>query len=823
MAAIEEANIINSQPIKEGLVAFCHQFESSRARLGFVGSSRAIEDILSTESASEKYLVLDLIGALQTLPAARVLRSQIDHKTRLRADLFSLGSKAGSSDFDIKSTIPLVELVVNNAPDVEIWRAVFNLIALTSPKQLTPPTAFENAVFDTPLRSSSASQKGIEQTHDEVDRRILEELTGRVYYDVGGFYERYFEGKSWTNNARDIYEESRAQYTKGRWSGWPEPSLQGPFFEWFIKFQDTVLSGLGRRYYTSANKVLRGSEADRKLDIFLAPADIAFQDGEHDWSNVLVIGEHKRNPDEDSSTKTLVQLAGYAREVFGSQPDRRFVLGFTICGTLMRFWVFDRSGPYSSEKFDIHREPERFVKVIAGYALMTDAELGLNTFIKRDENGKFIVTRDVRISLEDKPIASTKAIVCRGTTCYRGRRSDSTDWEYVVKFAWPSDKRHREGDFLKLAKERGVKGITEWFNHEQIAIDGSPDTIASLRKSMEFWPPRKLSVKASWVDNSMESSRANSRTRSSFRGRSRSSVRRLTGLGITTSSTSISSGQKRKRDERFGPETGAIKRSRSDDSQVVAANAEPDLKENELDNFNVHSIEEPEADSLAGCESETYGNRIHCCLVVSPAGRPLYAYRSVRELLEALRDAIAGHRSLLEDGKILHRDVSENNIIITESAVKGAPKGRLIDLDLAKELDSIPSGASHRTGTMQFMSIEVLQGKGHAYRHDLESFFYVFIWMCVRYGHEDVVGREESTAPRSQPNKRRVRPAKTSILRGWYTGTYAEIANIKRGHMVGFEDVTAEFAPEFSGLRGLAEELRNVLFRSRDLAPFTGT
>ena len=80
---------------------------------------------------------------------------------------------------------------------VEIWRAVFDLIALTSPKQLTPPTAFEKAFFDTPLRSSSASQRGIEQTHDEVDQRVLGELTGRVYYDVGGFYERYFEGKSW--------------------------------------------------------------------------------------------------------------------------------------------------------------------------------------------------------------------------------------------------------------------------------------------------------------------------------------------------------------------------------------------------------------------------------------------------------------------------------------------------------------------------------------------------------------------------------------------------------------------------------------------------
>jgi hypothetical protein len=42
-----------------------------------------------------------------------------------------------------------------------------------------------------------------------------------------------------------------------------------------MKFQDIVLSGLRRRYYTSANKVLRGSEADRKLDIFLTPADAA--------------------------------------------------------------------------------------------------------------------------------------------------------------------------------------------------------------------------------------------------------------------------------------------------------------------------------------------------------------------------------------------------------------------------------------------------------------------------------------------------------------------------------------------------------------------
>ncbi|PQE24972.1 serine threonine- kinase Sgk2 protein [Rutstroemia sp. NJR-2017a BVV2] len=781
-----------------------------------------------------KSLVLDLILALQNQPASRVLPSRIGDRT-LAGDLGILYGRVDSNQLDIALAIPLVDHIVRNEPDTptwndaDIWHTVFELVARTNP--ITPPTAFEKAVFDTPLRSSSASQTGVEQTHDEVDQRILEELTGRVYYDVGGFYERYFKGKSWTNNTRDIYEESRAQYAEGRWSGWPEPSLQGPFFEWFTKFQDTILSGLGCRYYTSANKVLRGSEADRKLDIFLASTDAVLLSGEHDWSNVLVIGEHKQNPDEDGSTKTLVQLAGYAREVFGSQPERRFVPGFTICGSMMRLWVFDRSGSYNSEKFDVHKEPEQFIRVIAGYALMTDAELGLNTFVKHDGNGKYIVARDVKISLEDKPIASTKAIVCRGTTCYRGRRSDSTEWEYVVKFAWPSDKRQQEGKLLKLAKERGVTGIATWFNHEQIVIDDDPDTISHFRRDMKFGRPRKLSSKASWVDGSPESSRAYSK--SSLRGRSGSSANRLIGLGIGASTSS--SGKKRKRNERFDPGS-RLKRSKSDGSHASGTNVR--IKERESDAIGAHSIQETVVDSLAhcrnkwqrnnidciqeaevdsftDCESETYDNRVNYCLVTSPAGRPLREYHSVRELLEVLRDAIRGHRSLLEDGKILHRDISENNIIITELPAEGDPKGRLIDLDLAKELDSMPSGARHRTGTIQFMAIEVLEGNGHTYRHDLESFFYVFLWMCIRYGYEGIGRQKLNTL---------MRP-KTNILRGWYTGTYTEIANTKQGHMGKnrFEKIIAEFAPKFENLKLLARELRSVLFPIRDGDIFTGT
>ncbi|KAG9228240.1 hypothetical protein BJ875DRAFT_336063, partial [Amylocarpus encephaloides] len=145
-----------------------------------------------------------LILVLQNQPASRILRSRIGDRT-LTGDLGILYGRVDSNQLDITSAILLVDHIVRNVPDAStwndanIWHYVFELVARTNPN--TPPTAFEKAVFDTPLRSSSASQKGIEQTHDEVDQRIVEELTRRAYDNFEGFYERYFEGKSWSTSA----------------------------------------------------------------------------------------------------------------------------------------------------------------------------------------------------------------------------------------------------------------------------------------------------------------------------------------------------------------------------------------------------------------------------------------------------------------------------------------------------------------------------------------------------------------------------------------------------------------------------------------------
>ena len=224
----------------------------------------------------------------------------------------------------------------------------------------------------------------------------------------------------------------------------------------------------------------------------------------------------------------------------------------------------------------------------------------------------------------------------------------------------------------------------------------------------------------------------------------------------------------------------------------------------------LHAVSKPEGTSLNGQQQLPFDNRILRVLAIIPAGRSISQFGSLLDLVEALRDAIRVHRSLLIDGKILHGDISENNIIITNPEEAGGFRGMLIDLDLAKEDGKGPSGARHRTGTMEFMAIEVLLGISHTYRHDLEAFFYVLIWLCVRRGWS----LSNSTKQQRQQN----------MLSQWYTGSYEDIARNKRGDMDknGLEAVLLLFPPAFGCVKPLCRKIRDVLFPYKQ-GLFTGT
>jgi serine/threonine protein kinase len=92
-----------------------------------------------------------------------------------------------------------------------------------------------------------------------------------------------------------------------------------------------------------------------------------------------------------------------------------------------------------------------------------------------------------------------------------------------------------------------------------------------------------------------------------------------------------------------------------------------------------------------------------------------------------MRDTIRAHRSLLQDARIPHQDVSPRNIIIVSPRAPGELHSILIDLDTSINLDLGPRSEDEVVSTRPFMSISILHSRRHTYRHDLESFLYVLI------------------------------------------------------------------------------------------------
>jgi hypothetical protein len=60
-----------------------------------------------------------------------------------------------------------------------------------------------------------------------------------------------------------------------------------------------------------------------------------------------------------------------------------FYMASLFRGSLVELWVFERSRPYSFEKFDLHKSPDRFIKVLAGYTMMSNEELDLKHIHQR--------------------------------------------------------------------------------------------------------------------------------------------------------------------------------------------------------------------------------------------------------------------------------------------------------------------------------------------------------------------------------------------------------------------------------------------------------
>ncbi|ORX71362.1 hypothetical protein DL89DRAFT_313552 [Linderina pennispora] len=130
--------------------------------------------------------------------------------------------------------------------------------------------------------------------------------------------------------------------------------------------------------------------------------------------------------------------------------------------------------------------------------------------------------------------------------------------------------------------------------------------------------------------------------------------------------------------------------------------------------------------------------RVHKRLVMSPIGEPLETVESVHELIVVLGDAMRCHTEVLRRCNILHRDNSNNNVLVVREEGK-QPRGLLIDFDCAVDVSENQAPNPENIGTFPYRSISNLFGSDveRTELDDLESLLYLLCYFATVGVRED--------------------------------------------------------------------------------------
>ncbi|TEB25227.1 hypothetical protein FA13DRAFT_1714053 [Coprinellus micaceus] len=158
-------------------------------------------------------------------------------------------------------------------------------------------------------------------------------------------------------------------------------------------------------------------------------------------------------------------------------------------------------------------------------------------------------------------------------------------------------------------------------------------------------------------------------------------------------------------------------------------------------------------------------------------GKSVISFTSVLQLLYALRDGIAGHQRLGGDGlRIIHRDISHNNVLLGKEGAPEGDRGVLIDLDMAFRATDVEPyvRTNHNIGTRLYQSLSVLESiflkeKSPAHTHidDLESFFFLLLYILLSYRPDGTRLPSDAEGPSIAFRWERGTPKKPSDTRCW--------------------------------------------------------
>ncbi|KAF5313661.1 hypothetical protein D9611_010168 [Ephemerocybe angulata] len=202
----------------------------------------------------------------------------------------------------------------------------------------------------------------------------------------------------------------------------------------------------------------------------------------------------------------------------------------------------------------------------------------------------------------------------------------------------------------------------------------------------------------------------------------------------------------------------------------------------------------------------------------------LWEAGSIEVFKQVWLDCVECHHEAWKRGSVLHGDLSDSNIMISQRG--GDPKGLLNDWDMASFVeaiaDKISSAHNHnRTGTLPFMALDIIypttrtvHPKEHWYRHDLESFFYILVWASIHYNLQEKTRDKEvhpSLVPWTSGDAETHALAKNSFLRPGDDRAMLAFDDIKPG----FEEVLEDWIEPLLELIKASRESYGLALQSK--------
>ncbi|KAL7894830.1 serine/threonine-protein kinase Sgk2 [Trichoderma sp. SZMC 28014] len=535
--------IIAENPIGNGLDAFRNEFASICGSMGLVCSPDGFDQL---EQGRRRNIAYDILTTLPRLKAVRFLRSASGDKSLLD-DILRVTSVVSSDDFDLGRIKPLLKAVLDNPDDdVAVWTQVYKAFSeATPPPPLIPPSVASlptTATIATADISATAATAAAAATTDSADARgtvatsaatntpsvpetisilnssevcrevdpIRKRELGNPRVGIRRFRESFFARVPGLERVAAIVfdkccEGDEPVFRQDGWDGWPAEAREGDVLAWFgntiTKLEELAADHrpanltYRRKLLVQPRTPLLGSTGRRSVDIGFVNDDFEpkpGREGRYRWSHILVPGELKSNPLADAPPLAWIDLATYVREVFSAQDTRRFALAFTLCGSNLRLWEYDRLGGMASEQFNIN-EPKgglEFVAAMLGFLWMDEEGLGFDPSFMESEGKRFIeIQRHGKLErlIIDGVITRPRCIASRATTCWKAHREDDPlKSPLVIKDSWQYPERDEEGLLVKEATDKGVVNVARYYHHETVHIGGVEDEIRTLiRKELD--------------------------------------------------------------------------------------------------------------------------------------------------------------------------------------------------------------------------------------------------------------------------------------------------------------------------------------------------